>query len=411
VDDDLPEQTRLRFVPLVSRREGSEWILGRAPAGPFIAVPHIGVVAIELLADGHTLGDTERELGRRYGESVDVRGFVHTLSRLGLVADQPSQPDRPRRAPGISLPWLRDRHVRWLVGGPFAVIWSGLIGAAAAALVAYPRSRPGLRDLVWAHSAAVVLVGDLAVVSAAIFIHELAHLAVARAYAVPGTITLSTRLTVVVAQTDVTGVWLLPRRRRLLVYLAGIAADLALAALCILATLALDPGGVTATALRATVVTLGSGIIIQFALHLRTDIYFVLQDVARCRNLNADAMRVIRYRARRLCRHTNLTDPRRALPTHERRMVTAYAPLLAVGSLATLTYFATVSVPFVVRLLAGSVTQVEHGIGAHRMSELANGAAGLLVLAVWDGILLISLARKGIRVLRHRRQHTAVDAR
>jgi hypothetical protein len=296
------------------------------------------------------------------------------LDRIGLVATidgRPTASSLHMRQSRVTFPWLPVGHLRWLTSRPVAALWLVVLAAAAVALAVRPPLRPGLGDLVWTDSAAVVLVVDAVIASLVIFLHELGHLLVARAYGVPGTITVSTRLTVLVAQTDVTGAWALPRRRRVLVYLAGTATDLLVAALCTLAAVPLDPAGTVATALRATVISLAMAAALQWAFFLRTDGYFLVQDLAGCRNLYGDATRLLKYGAARLARRAGATDPRAHLPARERRAVTLYAPFMAVGATLTVGLFVGVSLPLLVRLVLVAVGDVSRGIGHHAVGRPA----------------------------------------
>ncbi|MDG4819881.1 hypothetical protein O7628_30730 [Micromonospora sp. WMMD956] len=81
----------------------------------------------------------------------------------------------------------------------------------------------------------------------------------------------------------------------------------------------------------------------QFLVFMRTDVYFVLQDVAGARNLYADGAAYARWWLRRAARRPG-RDPSLALPARERRAVRWYALLLVVGTAACLTAAAAVAV-------------------------------------------------------------------
>ncbi|MER7272495.1 hypothetical protein ABT344_29915 [Micromonospora carbonacea] len=80
----------------------------------------------------------------------------------------------------------------------------------------------------------------------------------------------------------------------------------------------------------------------QFLVFMRTDVYFVLQDVAGARNLYADGAAYARWWLRRAARRPG-RDPSLALPARERRAVRWYALLLVVGTAACLTAAAAVT--------------------------------------------------------------------
>jgi len=140
----------------------------------------------------------------------------------------------------------------------------------------------------------------------------------------------------------------------LTVYLSGIAVNLVLAATAVLvrasatADSALDRIGADVAMLSLLMIAP------QFLLFMRTDLYFVLQDITGCRNLYADGSAYVRWWARRRSR----PDPSTALPPGERRAVRAYAWLLVVGTTACVALAITVSLPFTVALLSTAARRV-----------------------------------------------------
>ncbi len=406
---DAPEML-VEFYPLIRRAEEGEWIIGRAPHGPFIALPDVGIETIDLLTGGETVAGAMRQLCERHGDLVDVAAFVESLDRIGLIATiagRPALGPERQRPHGAALAWLRPEHVRWLPTRVVAGLWISLIAAATTVLLTAPRTRPHFSDLVWSHSALLVILAAVVLLSAATFLHELGHLAVARAYGIAGTISVSTRLTFLVAQTDVSGAWALPRSRRILIYLAGMATELAIAAACVLALPALDWASGTATLLRSVVLTLVLSVLFECTFFLRTDVYYLVQDLAKCRNLYADARCLLGYWAARYLRIGSFlaggreaTDPRSGLARREQRVITGYTPFLLTGVLVTLAVFATVMLPMYIQMIIVSVDDVTRGLRAHSLAELADGIVSLAVMAGFDGLLLVLSVKKIARATR-----------
>src|SRR5262249_33815110 len=157
----------------------------------------------------------------------------------------------------------------------------------------------------------------------AIALHEFCHLAAARAEGVYARIGLGTQLQFLVAQTTVSGLWGSPRRIRLRVYLAGVTSDLVIIAACSLAITALQPAGFARRSGEALILSLLLSTAHQFALYMRTDMYFVLQELLRCKNLYADsrdfAWSVLRRAMAATVGKRPPADPTDDLPCHERR--------------------------------------------------------------------------------------------
>lgn len=292
--------SRVRLRALSQRREDSGWIIGRPQTGDFISVPDVAHQVIELLSAGHTLDEVAARLLADTGTRFAVADFVAALDGLGFVdsVDDSVRADRCGARP--SLPWLRPQQVRWLLHPLAPVVPVAFAAAAAVMLVMHPALLPSFRLLVWNRHAGLVLVVNAAIGWTLICLHELAHLGTSRAAGAPSRITLSTRLQFLVAQTDVSGVWAAPRRSRVTVYLAGMAVDVCVAGTCLLILGLAGPHGVVRSLLAVAVTETLLGLASQLMVFMRTDLYFVLQDLTRAANLYADGSAYLLYLGRKV---------------------------------------------------------------------------------------------------------------
>ncbi len=264
------------------------------------------------------------------GRQFDVLSFAHNLMALGFVAGVDGRPipsDPPLPA---SFPRIRPERVRFALSPVLPVLFAGLMLAAAVALVVRPDLMPSFHDLLWSPRGSAVLALSVGAGWSLVFVHELAHFVTARAAGVHARIQLGTRLQFLIAETDISGIEFAPRRHRLTAYLAGMATNLSVAAVAILL---LTMTGEATTAHRILAATLLIAVLplsFQFMVFMRTDIYFLLQDVTNCRNLFSAGTDYARYIGGRL-RHSivrsahDAVDPSVYLPRHERRAVRAYS--------------------------------------------------------------------------------------
>jgi hypothetical protein len=364
------------------RPERDSWVIGRVDTGDFILAPEVARCAITLLAEGRTVDEAKAAL-QADGHNVNVAGFVTTLADLGFLTHIDARAIPTPAPPPQTLPWVRPRHVRWLLHPATAVFAGGLVVIGALAMLIHPALIPGYSDLLWSRSGGAVLLGNAGIAWTIIFLHELAHLVTARAADIPGRMSLSTRLQFLAAQTDVSGVWSAPRRVRLTVYLAGIVVNLVIAAAGALAELAAAPTALIHRLLTATVLISLLTIPPQFLVFIRSDVYFVLQDVAGCANLYADGSAYARYQAARLWRlmwpspAAPPTDPSRRLPVRERRAVRAYTFVLVAGTLGCLSVAATTTLPAAGTLLGRAVATLAGGASVGRTFD-AGAVLGVL---------------------------------
>lgn len=368
----------VRIHNLHIRTDGDEWIVGRIEVGDFAAVPLVGVRAIELLRDGYRVDECRDRLRAAGLGDVDVSGFVSELTSLGFVAAVDGQKLEASPSVQATFPWLRPSYVRWTQSLVAYIAVGVLIAAGLAVAVTHTELFPSPDALLWSSSGSIVLLGQTALFWILIFLHELAHLVTARAAGVPGKIRLSTRLQFLIAQTDVTGMWAADRRQRMTVYLAGMALDASIASAATIALAATSP---VATVHRfASVILLTEVLLLapQFLIFLRTDLYFVLQELMACRSLHADGSAYVRHITARILSSTAPPDdPSRNLPRRERRAVRGYAVLLVMGVAACLGVAVGVSLPAALHFARQAATAFSVG---STWPQIADAVVVILVL-------------------------------
>jgi putative peptide zinc metalloprotease protein len=368
----LSPQSSIRLHPLARQREGSEWIVGRIDTGNLIALPHVGVQLIALLDEGASLDETRRRLLASVGRPVNVEQFTRQLLNLGFVAVVDGVPvagDEPRRP---TLGWLHPHHVRWTQHPSAAWFMGFLVMAGLVRVVCTPRLLPSYHDLVWSTHGSLVLATTFVGGWTLLLLHESAHLVTARALGIPARIHLGTRLQFLVAQTDISGIELFPRRHRLTGYLAGVAVNLGLASAAVLTEPLFPSGGSWHRALAVLALLALVPLPFQLLVFMRTDLYFVFEDLANCRNLYDDGRAYLRYlldHVRHLHGYRQETpqDPTRDLPRRERNAVRCYSTVLAAGTCTCLLVMATVTLPTDITLLvqAGERLGRPGSVGTH----------------------------------------------
>ncbi len=357
------------------RRDGDEWIVGRIDSGDFVAVPYAGVRAIQSLQAGISVEETERRLLEEIGTRLDVAGFVADLTDSGLVAAVDGRATGSPVPPPPTLPRLMARHVRWTLNPWLHVTVALVILAGAATLARRPAIMPGWRDLLWSSHGTAVLLTQIAVGWTLILLHELAHLTTARAAGVPGRIRLGTRLQFLAAQTDVTGIWLAGRRVRMTVYLAGMAVDSTICAVCVV--LLVTTGG--HPLLPVIMLTTLTMVATQFLVFMRTDLYFMLQDLTGCRNMYHDAGAYLLY----LVSGRRRANPLTALPAAERRALRWYAPLVLLGTAGCVSIAAFITLPATLTLLSRAFGTLAHPPG---LAGLTDAAVTLIVILFFQSL-------------------------
>ncbi len=329
----LTEQSQLVLKDLtVVPEDDGEFLVGDPRTGVFVALPAIGVTVIEQLRGGATLGMAGQVAGVDAGEEVDAIDFGLTLVELGFVAEVDGTPispppDAPTR--------------RWIAGGrpelarplfaPLAWICYGMLFVGCAALMlAVPAYRPDSDDLYFL-SSPVFSLGALAVwAMLSTAGHEVAHWLAARAQGVPARFSIGRRLYFLVFETDLSQLWGLPRRRRFAPLLAGLAYDTVILS-GLLAVQLISSDELVDRVAAALVAVEVSGILFQFLVFLRTDLYAVLVMLFGCRDL----WRVNSLELRRIFGRLDNQQAAELAKAHPRdRRVAAWFRWLSIAGLA-----------------------------------------------------------------------------
>lgn len=413
----LSQYSSLEMHDLLVRREDEQVIVGRVASGEFVALPELGARAVELLAESSTIGHAEAALAAELGTPVDLVELAEQFIDLGFVRAVDGHPVAAAEDFRSSLPWLRPRHCRWMFQLPAALCLAGIIIAALLTLAARPDLLPRADDFFWSTHSSIVIAVNTAMTLVVIAVHELAHLAAARSMGVPGRCSLGTRLHMLVAQTDLTGLWALPRRSRYRAYIAGIAWEALLLStvILILAHVAVPVGA--RELLKTLALLVVFGLIGQLQLYVRTDLYFILADLLRAKNLTEDAVAFLLESIRRCAAALRPGRPRApaihaldALPDGERQKVRIYALLMLTGSVLSLWLYVLYGVPILLGLLTAGWDAISAGVADRNPTLFFDG---FLTLGVEGGLqvvfLWVLIRGRGARTLAAWRR-TTVDA-
>lgn len=385
-------ETCVEFFELVKREDGDEVVVGRPDTGDFVALPRVGWEVIDALRGGRTIEALSREFDEA-GVALDVADVVDQLADLGFVRAVGGVPNRS--APTVrrpSLPWLEQRHVKWLVHPLAGVVWLVVVLAGGLTLVTTPRVRPSFRDLLFSESTSVVLVGTTLMFLLVVALHEMAHLVSARASGVPGRISLGTRLYSLVAQTDVSGLWASSKAERIRTYVAGMAFDALFIGVLLLLRAHVFTGRADSIA-AALIVLLGVGIAGQFQLFMRTDVYFLAAELLGARNLFEDATVLTLHHLRKILGRASTQDPLHSLPPGERRAVRWYAVVMVLGAVLALSAFAFFILPALVLVLVRGAERLAAGVSQGHLGLALDGGLTILIEGGTQLLVLVLLVR------------------
>ncbi|MGY4644846.1 hypothetical protein [Cellulomonas sp. URHB0016] len=299
----------LRLQPLTRTAQADRVVVGRADTGRFVAIPAVGAQALELLQAGFTVDEVERAVTPTdAADPVDVLGFARSLVRLGFVAavdDAPTDGTTGGTTDGTTTGRTGGTAVhpprgfvvapraraRWLFSPAGAAVAAACAVAVVVMLVAAPQVRPRALDVFFLRTPAESLAALTVITYLLAGVHELAHVMGAAALGVPARLRITRRLYFLTFETNLTGLWALPPRRRVGPLVAGMAFD----AIVLAAVLALRLAGLGPDRLWAAIALVElSAIVAQFFVFLRSDVYAVMTALLGCTHLQRTTRLLLR---------------------------------------------------------------------------------------------------------------------
>jgi putative peptide zinc metalloprotease protein len=348
--------SRVTLRPLSITPNGEAFMVGDLARGEFIEVPPIAVTVINALRAGHTLAETAALARDQAGEAVDVEDFVESLIGCGFVAAAngiPLPSSGPELADGGKVGAFAARLARPFYSAAAFAVYAGLFVSCAVLLTVVRELRPHYSQWFFMSNPVLSLELLFVLTMPLVMLHELAHWLGARIEGLPARITVSRRYYLLVMQTDLSGLWALPRKRRLAPLLAGMAFDTLLLAALIAARGSALAGWwhppTTLVRLTAAVILVQVySIVFQFFLFLRTDLYGVLITGLGCLNLTRISRLRMTQRYRRLTAAEELELT--AASPRDKAASRWYGWVQFGGAIAAIGYFGAFFVPSLIHV-------------------------------------------------------------
>lgn len=380
----FPPETRLTLYPLVVRPHGTESIIGRVATGTFISVPKMGMRIIEGLQHGQTLAQTEALVHAESNGAIDLAAFVADLLDLGFVQAIDDAPVAPVDEPPDPLPWLQPKHVRWMFSWPALLLAAGLLAAAAVTLFRQPELLPLPADFFWSPLLSMVIAVNVVFWTVRRGIHEIAHVAAARAEGLPFQLRPGRRPWSIFLQADASGAWALPRTARYRIYGAGLLWDITAASMLLL-LLAYAPLSSALRSVTAAWFLLGVlALIGEFRFFARTDVYQICLDLIPVRDPVNDIVRRLRRQ--------ETSRPSTDADGHGRVAHFVLALLATTAIVASAVVL--VALPVLISLVGQAVAHLSTGIHTADSSLVLDGAFALLATTAVIALLLDSVLRR-----------------
>jgi putative peptide zinc metalloprotease protein len=371
------EKSLISVYPFTRQTEGEEVVIGIPENDLFLVLPHDAVELLDYLASGKTIGEAKSIYQDKYGEIPDLEDFIHGLERRGFVAlmGDSSFSRTATKTPGKS---QIDRYhfakfpqalARKIFSIPALIIYGFIVGLALVLAIAEPEIIPSWKAYFFQQNATLMILTMIAIDFAILFIHEMAHLIAARSLGVFCRLGISHRMWTVVAQTDMTGIWNVPRQKRYLPLLAGSLIDLVSAAILVIILFARHQGWLTIypiglQLLQAWLLNYLMGLLWQGYFFMRTDFYYIFANLFGCKNLIQDTEIFARNQISRIFPRIRRIDQSH-IPAKERQVIRIYTILWLLGRTAAVTVLVSINLPLMWHYCRALFTTLSAGYSIH----------------------------------------------
>jgi hypothetical protein len=353
-----PLDSLVTVWPYDTRINGDTATIGDFDRQVFLEIPAEGLEILESLSAGNTVGETVARYERAHAEQPDIEPFLAALEFQGFVApqgagDEPVRLSTHRR--GWSVDWISPRVAARLVGVPVLVLLAAVIAAGAAVVHDDPGLLPTPSTLLYPHHFALLTWATAAFTVLGIGVHEMGHAVAARAAGVPARIGIGNRMYIMVAQTDMTGIWMASKRERYVAFVMGPVLDAAVGS-ALLTTLWASQHGFLSIPWTAQLLLKGFAftcmmrILWQMFVFVRTDGYYVLSTALGCKSLLKDTENYLRNGIARLRGRAPKVD-QSAIPRRERRVIRVFVFLWVAGRVVALFGLIFAGLPLLINYL------------------------------------------------------------
>ncbi|BAK15708.1 predicted membrane-associated Zn-dependent protease 1 [Solibacillus silvestris StLB046] len=282
-------QSEITLYPLSIRQDKKHYIVEEPISGDFFELPEIGVDAIKRLEQGEELVSIEHALKTSYpDEEVDIIDFVEQLLELGLVQEvdgvlvKKEQSKSTSRSGGFL--WIPHSVGRLFFNGVMNKIYLLLLVANIVILILNPNLFPHYKDIFLFDSMMLNIISYLFISLLLILIHEFGHILAIRSHDLPAKLSIGNRLIFIVFETDLTQAWKLDPKKRNILYLAGLSFEQVILFLSLGAMLLFPDAGIIGI-LGIIVLDIFIKFIYQCCFYMKTDVYYVVENITGCYNL------------------------------------------------------------------------------------------------------------------------------
>lgn len=351
--------SRITMVPIGIRKDQKHYIVEDKLTGEFYEMPEVCIDAINLMNQGAILVDIERDLKEKFkNEEVDLLDFAEQLLELKLIESiddiKVEKQQNPKEQFGFL--WISPRVGKFFFNRFTLPLYTAIFILNIVIFIMHPSLFPHHQDIFVFDIMVVNVFFWMAFSFLFVLIHELGHVVAMRAKNLPTKLEVSHRMFFVVLQTDMSSVWKLTPKDRNVLYLGGLCFDSVLLFISMIFQLIIPVDHWFIQGLmHLAVFDIVLRMLFQCCIYMKTDLYFVFENVSGCYNLMENAKQTIRQRFSFL----KLKSLEEVIFSTEKKTVVIYALFYLLGVILTVVLYLMYYIPELIyaakKLLPGFV--------------------------------------------------------
>jgi hypothetical protein len=294
----LTLDSSLLLVPIEIREDKKHYIVEDKTSGEFYEMPEVCIDAIQFINNGDTLGEIERQLKEKYPEEeiclIEFAGQLLELNLIDEIDGVKVEVNKSKRET-LGFLWLSPQIGKFLFNKFSYFVYSALFIVNVFLFIAKPSLFPHYKDLFIFDLMVLNIPAWMLFTFVLVLIHEFGHILAMRAQNLPTKLEVGHRLFLVVLETDMSSVWKLPSGNRNVLFLAGLCFDTVILSLALVSQLIFANGsGIFLSIMHVVVLDTFIRMVYQCCIYMKTDLYYVFENISGCYNLMENAQQAIR---------------------------------------------------------------------------------------------------------------------
>ena len=380
----------MQSLPYIYRKESSDlYFLGNAKKD-YVACSKTLIDILELIDSGLTVSQISAKLGLT--EDAVMEGIRNLFNNGFLNSETLSATDNSPQKLQLPRP---NKHLKIL-----STLLLSLLAVSTViillTLVFYPQALPTFDNFFWSKRISIDLLTFILFSVVTLLFHEFSHFVFAKAEGLDSSFSISNRLNYLVVETSLKDVYLLKRKDRILIYLAGISVDVITIAPCLVAIIYLYSIGNLSNSLslilllKQFIIVQISSILWEFLIYMKTDIYFVLENILGTYNLIDFSKNLLSN----VFRNKDLWNGMEDVRKKERGTIFIYSIIFMLGTAVALIRYVIYHIPISLNVFFVSVKNFNSGILNYDFNTVVDAVVTFGIEAFYLSLLAIIILRK-----------------